>query len=243
MMILYPALDLLGGRCVRLRQGDYDQVTAYSDDPLDVAATFRAAGARWLHVVDLDAARSGQATNRAMVARLAATTGLQVQTGGGIRSMQDVEELLAAGISRLILGTAAVRDPAFTRAALSAYPERIAIGIDARDGEVGVEGWTRGGGVQALDFALRMRDWGARTLVFTDIARDGMLIGPALQATRAMVARTGLDIIASGGVGTEQDIDAVRATGAAGLIMGKAIYEGKVDLAACLKKESSLAST
>ncbi len=242
-MILYPALDLLGGRCVRLRQGDYDQVTAYSDDPLEVAASFREAGARWIHIVDLDAARTGVATNRASIARMAAATGLQVQTGGGIRSQRDVEELLAAGVSRLIVGTAAVRDPAFTRAVLSAYPAHIAIGIDARDGEVGVDGWTRGGGVQALEFALRMREWGARTVVFTDIARDGMLTGPALRETADLVARTGLEVIASGGIGSEQDIDAVRATGAAGLIIGKALYEGKVDLAACLKKESSPAST
>ncbi len=238
-MILYPAVDLLDGHCVRLRQGDYEAVTQYSDDPLAVAEGFRNAGASWIHVVDLDAARTGRAVNRVVIARIAAATGLRVQTGGGIRSMADVEALLKAGLSRLVIGTAAVRDPAFAREALAAYPDRIAIGIDARDGEVGVEGWTSGGGIQAVELALRMRELGARTVVYTDIARDGMLGGVALDKTREMVDRTGLDVIASGGVGSEQDVEEVRTTGAAGLIIGKALYEGKVDLAACLKKESS----
>ena len=237
-MILYPAIDLLDGRCVRLRQGDYEAVTRYADDPLAVAEGFRKAGAVWIHVVDLDAARIGQAVNRTVIARIAASTGLRVQTGGGIRSMADVEALLEAGLSRLVIGTAAVRDPAFAREALAAHPGRIAIGIDARDGEVGVEGWTRGGGIQAVELALRMRDLGARTVVYTDIARDGMLGGVALDKTREMVDRTGLDVIASGGVGSEQDVEEVRTTGAAGLIIGKALYEGKVDLGACLRKES-----
>lgn len=238
-MILYPAIDLLDGRCVRLRQGDYEAVTRYADDPIAVAEGFRKAGAAWIHVVDLDAARTGHAVNRTVISRIAAATGLRIQTGGGIRSMADVEALLEAGLSRLVIGTAAVRDPAFAREVLAAHPDRIAIGIDARDGEVGVEGWTRGGGIQAVELALRMRELGARTVVYTDIARDGMLGGVALDNTREMVDRTGLAVIASGGVGSEQDIEEVRTTGAAGLIIGKAIYEGKVDLAACLKKESS----
>ncbi|MBP7401484.1 MAG: 1-(5-phosphoribosyl)-5-[(5-phosphoribosylamino)methylideneamino]imidazole-4-carboxamide isomerase [Clostridia bacterium] len=241
-MIIYPAIDLLGGRCVRLRQGDYEDATRYSDDPLAVAAGFREAGAEWIHIVDLDAARTGLPVNRPVILRIAAQTGLHIQTGGGIRSMESVEALLAAGLSRLVLGTAAVRDPAFARAALAAYPDRIAIGIDARDGEAGVDGWTRGGGVDAVVLALRMRDLGARTLVYTDISRDGMLGGAALESTREMVERTGIAVIASGGIGSLRDIEDVRATGAAGVIVGKAIYEGKVDLGACLRNGSSPAS-
>ena len=238
-MILYPAIDLLGGRCVRLRQGDYAVVTAYADDPLAVAVGFRDAGASWIHIVDLDAARSGLPVNRPLIARISASTGLSIQTGGGIRSMEAVEELFAAGLSRLVLGTSAVRDPDFVRAALTRYADRIAIGIDARDGEVGIHGWTSGSGVKAVDFALQMKALGALTVVYTDIARDGMLGGAALDKTREMVERTGLAVIASGGIGSEQDIEDVRATGAAGVIVGKAIYEGKVDLAKCLKRESS----
>ncbi len=242
-MIVYPAIDLLGGRCVRLRQGDYTAVTAYSDDPVTVATGFKAAGAEWIHIVDLDAARSGLPVNRPLIARISADTGLRIQTGGGIRSMAAVEELLAAGLSRLVLGTSAVRDPAFVREALAKYADRIAIGIDARDGEVGVDGWTTGSGMKAVDFALQMKDIGARTIVYTDIARDGMLGGAALEKTREMVERTALAVIASGGIGSEKDIEDVLSTGAAGVIVGKAIYEGKVDLARCLKNVSSPAST
>ena len=242
-MILYPAIDLLGGRCVRLRQGDYADVTAYSDDPLAVALAFREAGADWIHIVDLDAARTGLPVNRPLIRRICAETGLSIQSGGGIRSMAAIEELLAAGLSRLVLGTSAVRDPAFTREALSKYADRIAIGIDARDGEVGTDGWTSGSGMRAVDFAQRMKSLGARTVVYTDIARDGMLAGTALDKTREMVEATGLQVIASGGIGTEQDIRDVQKTGAAGVIIGKALYEGKVDLAKCLKNASSPAWT
>jgi phosphoribosylformimino-5-aminoimidazole carboxamide ribotide isomerase len=232
-MVVYPAIDLLGGRCVRLRQGDYDQVTVYSDDPLAVARGFRDAGASWVHVVDLDAARSGVPVHHALIARIKAETGLSVQTGGGVRGMATLEALLSAGVDRVVLGTSAVRDREFTEAALRRYAAQVAIGVDARDGEVSVDGWTAGGGVRTLDFARRMEALGARTLIHTDIARDGMLTGPALAATEVLVRGTSLDIVASGGIGTLADIEAVRGIGAAGVIVGKAIYEGRVDLRAC----------
>lgn len=232
-MIVYPAIDLLGGRCVRLRQGDYAQATVYSDDPVAVARGFRDAGAAWIHVVDLDAARSGVPVHHALIARIRAETGLRVQTGGGVRGMDVLEAHLAAGVERVVLGTAAVKDRAFTEEALRRHGDRIAIGIDARGGEVSVDGWTAGGGVRAADFARTMEALGARTVVFTDIARDGMLAGPAIEATAELVRGTGLAVIASGGIGSQADIDAVRAVGAAGVIVGKAFYEGKVDLAAC----------
>ncbi len=232
-MIVYPAIDLLGGRCVRLRQGDYAQATVYSDDPVAVARGFRDAGAAWIHVVDLDAARSGVPVHHALVARIRAETGLRVQTGGGVRGMDVLEAHLAAGVERVVLGTAAVKDRAFTEEALRRHGDRIAIGIDARGGEVSVDGWTAGGGVRAADFARTMEALGARTVVFTDIARDGTLAGPALDATAELVRGTGLAVIASGGIGSQADIEAVRGIGAAGVIVGKALYEGKVDLAAC----------
>lgn len=237
-MIIYPAIDLLGGQCVRLRQGDYHQVTVYNPDPLAVAMQFRQAGATWLHVVDLDAARSGVPAHADLIARIRRETGLQVQTGGGIRDMAHVTALLEkARIDRIVLGTAAVRDRAFTLEVLRHYPERTAIGIDARNGEVSVAGWTQGSGLDALTFARAMADAGARLAIYTDISRDGMLGGAATDSTRAMVQNSGLAIIASGGIGSIDDIEAVRLTGAAGVIVGKAIYEGKVRLEQCWPKE------
>jgi phosphoribosylformimino-5-aminoimidazole carboxamide ribotide isomerase len=234
-MVVYPAIDLLGGRCVRLRQGDYAQVTVYSDDPVAVAMGFREAGAEWVHVVDLDAARSGVPEHHGLIARIRAETGLRVQTGGGVRNLASLEAHLSAGVERVVLGTSAVKDRPFTTEALRRFGSAIAIGIDARGGEVSVDGWTSGGGVKALEFAGWMEALGARTAIFTDIARDGMLAGPALDATAELVRGTGLAVIASGGIGALADIEAVRAVGAAGVIVGKALYEGKVDLAACLR--------
>jgi phosphoribosylformimino-5-aminoimidazole carboxamide ribotide isomerase len=237
-MIIYPAIDLLGGRCVRLKQGRYDQVTVYHEDPLAAARLFKEAGAPWLHVVDLDAARSGVPMHGEMIAAIRRQTGLKIQTGGGIRSLEHLRFLLEElGIERVVLGTAAVRDRPFAEQALRLYPERIAIGIDARDGEVSVDGWTQGSGLAALDFARLMAAAGARLAVYTDISRDGMLAGAATGAIRTMVRSSGLSIIASGGIGSPADIEAVRQTGAAGLIVGKAIYEGKVDLKTCWPKE------
>lgn len=237
-MIIYPAIDLLGGQCVRLRQGRYDQVTVYHQDPLQVARNFRDAGASWLHIVDLDAARTGVPVHAEMIAAIRRTTGLKVQTGGGIRNFAHVQDLLEDnGIDRIVLGTAAVRDRAFTEEVLRLYPDRTAIGIDARDGEVSVDGWTHGSGIKALDFAKMMAEAGAKLAIFTDISRDGMLSGSATDSILSMVKDSGLKIIASGGIGSMADIEAVRQTGAAGVIVGKAIYEGKVKLEQCWPKE------
>lgn len=236
-MIIYPAIDLLGGHCVRLRQGDYAQVTVYNTDPLDMARQFQAAGAPWLHVVDLDAAKSGIPVHAELIARIRRETGLQIQTGGGIRQMSHVQTLLEDfGIDRIVLGTAAVRDRAFTEKVLQLYPDRVAIGIDARNGEVSVDGWTQGSGLKALDFAKMMASVGARLAIFTDISRDGMMSGSANESNKLLVEQSGLAIIASGGIGSYEDIEAVRETGAAGVIVGKAIYEGKVRLEQCWPK-------
>lgn len=236
-MIIYPAIDLLGGQCVRLRQGDYAQVTVYNSDPLDMARQFQAAGAPWLHVVDLDAAKSGIPVHAELIARIRRETGLKIQTGGGIRQMSHVQTLLEDfGIDRIVLGTAAVRDRKFTEEVLRLYPDRVAIGIDARNGEVSVDGWTQGSGLKALDFAKMMTSVGARLAIFTDISRDGMMSGSANESNKLLVEQSGLAIIASGGIGSYEDIEAVRETGAAGVIVGKAIYEGKVRLEQCWPK-------
>jgi len=235
-MIILPAIDLLGGRCVRLKQGRYDDVTVYNEDPLAQAWEFKEAGASWIHIVDLDAAKSGIPTNHEIIKEIAVKTGLKVDTGGGIRNMDTLTSLIEEyGVSRCVLGTSAIKDRPFTEAALAKYGSKIAIGIDAKGGEVAVDGWTSGSGVKAVDFALTMKSLGASTVIFTDIARDGMLTGPAFDATKEMVDKTGLDIIASGGIGSDEDIYYIRKSGAAGVIVGKAYYEGRVDLKKCLQ--------
>ncbi|NLW88656.1 MAG: 1-(5-phosphoribosyl)-5-[(5-phosphoribosylamino)methylideneamino]imidazole-4-carboxamide isomerase [Clostridiaceae bacterium] len=243
-MIIYPAIDLLDGKCVRLRQGKYEEVTVYSEDPVDVARGFREQGATWVHIVDLNAARTGRPANQEIIRRIAAETGLAVQTGGGIRNMQTVYRLLSIyDVTRCVLGTSAIRDRAFTEEALRRFPDNVAVGIDARDGEVAADGWTSGSGLKTVEFAKTMQEIGAKTVIFTDITRDGMMTGPATDQTQELVSATRLNVIASGGIGSEQDIDKIRKSGCSGVIVGKAIYEGKVRLSECLQKESSLAST
>lgn len=237
-MIIYPAIDLLGGKCVRLRQGDYNQVTVYSDDPLEMAREFQQAGAEWLHIVDLDAARTGAPVHAGLIHEICESTGVKVQTGGGIRNMQHLKILLEEfGIDRAVLGTAAVRDRNFTQLALDSFGSRIAIGIDARDGEVNISGWTSGSGISSSDFAVAMAQAGAETIIYTDISRDGMLVGPSLASTAELIEKTKIDIIASGGIGSMEDINAVKKIGAAGVIVGRAIYEGKVRLDQCWQNE------
>ena len=230
-MIILPAVDLLGGKAVRLKQGKYDQVTVYSDDPVSQAVGFLEAGAEWIHVVDLDAARSGIPTNHMIIKEIVKETGLKVDTGGGIRNMDTLSRWIEDyGVTRCVLGTSAIKDRDFTEKALDRYGEAIAIGIDAHDGEVAVDGWTEGSGVKAVDFALTMKSLGARTVIFTDISRDGMLSGPAFDSTKEMVETTGIDIIASGGVSTIDDVKALAALGIHGAIIGKAYYTGAIDL-------------
>ncbi len=233
--ILYPAIDILDGKCVRLRQGIYKDVTVYGDDPLEMAELFKTDGATHLHIVDLNAARTGISQNSELIGEIATETGLFVQTGGGIRDLETVERMLARGVQRLILGTAAIKDKDFTAEALRKYPDKIAIGADARDGEIALEGWTRASGVKVGEFAAMAEDMGARIMIFTDIATDGMLAGTNLKALETLVKSVSMDIIASGGISSLEDLLAAKAGGAAGAIIGKAIYEGKVDLKKCLQ--------
>ena len=224
-MELYPAIDLRGGHVVRLRQGDYDDETVYGDDPVSVARSFEAAGAPWIHVVDLDAARTGEPVNRRVGAAIVDAVDIPVQTGGGVRDEAAAAALLAAGVARVVLGSAAVEDPPLVRRLASTCPERIAVGLDHRDGEVRTRGWKQGSGRALLELVAELAVPGVGALVVTDIGRDAMLVGPDLDGLASVVAATDVSVIASGGVGSLADLEALRAIGVAGVIVGKAIYE------------------
>jgi len=236
---LIPAIDLLEGRCVRLSQGRYDAATVYGDDPAAVAARFAAHPLRRLHVVDLDGARAGRPENAAAIAAILAAAGkVPVQVGGGMRTAADVETRLAQGVDRVVLGTAALRDPALVRDAARRHPGRIAVGIDARLGKVAVQGWLEASDTTARELALRFEDAGVAAIVYTDIARDGMGTGPNLEQTAALAEALAIPVIASGGVGSEDDVRrtcALAERGVAGLIVGRALYTGAVDLGRALE--------
>lgn len=240
-MYLLPAIDILGGKAVRLAKGDYDVVTVYADDPVEQARRFEAEGATWVHVVDLDGAKSGEPENAAIVERIAQATSLSVEVGGGIRSLATLERLFAAGAARAVLGTSLVNDPDFASAAVGRYGDALAAGIDAKGGEAKLAGWREGSGVQATELARQVAALGYRHLVYTDIARDGMQTGIDPQAYVAMAEAFGHPVIASGGVASVADIEALAAAGDAveGVIAGRAIYEGSLGvaegIAACAK--------
>ncbi len=233
-MDLYPAIDLRGGRVVRLHQGDFAQETVYGDDPVVVAKSFADAGAPWVHVVDLDAAKR-DGSNRDLVVAVAQAINVPVQTGGGVRD----GSLLALGVARVVLGSAAVDDPALVDHLAAAHPLQIAVGLDHRDGEVRTRGWVEGSGQRIEALVDRLTTDGVAAFVVTDIARDGVLAGPDVDGYRALVARTGIPVIASGGVGRLDDLRALRDTGVAGVIVGKALYEGRFTIdeavAACTR--------
>lgn len=240
---LFPAIDLRRGRCVRLEKGDAERETAYGDDPLAVAEGFAAAGARWVHVVDLDAA-FGDGSNRALIREIAASSGLRVQTGGGLRSEADLEAVFAAGVARAVIGTAAVEDPGLVRRAVERFGAgRIAVGLDARGRRPATRGWTEETGADLFDLARSLAELGARTIVYTDIERDGMMLGPNLAASAELAAHSGAEVVVSGGIRGEDDVAAVAeaargGAALAGVIVGKAIYEGRMDVAEALRRMS-----
>ena len=233
MIELYPAIDLRGGRCVRLYQGDYGRETVYGDDPVAQALAFEAEGAAWIHVVDLDAARSGEPVNRPVVAAIAAAVSVPVQTGGGVRDEAAAEALIDAGVARVVLGTAALEQPDLVRRLAPRFP--VAVGLDARGREVAVRGWEEGSGRDLLDVAAEFADAGVAALVVTEIGRDGTLEGPDLEGLAAVLAATDIDVIASGGVGSLDDLRALDQLSIgdrrlAGVIVGRALYEGAFTL-------------
>lgn len=233
-MYLLPAIDILGGRVVRLARGDYEAVTVYGEDPASQAITFAEQGATWVHVVDLDGARLGKPENAQVIKRIIAESGLHVEVGGGIRTLQAVEELLEAGASRLVLGTSLVRDPSFARAAVARFGgDCFTAGIDAKGGEVAIEGWREGAGVDAAELAREMVQAGFRHLVYTDIARDGMQTGVDSADYARMARAFGHPVIVSGGISCEEDIRRLAPAAASieGVIAGRAVYEGTLTVA------------
>lgn len=236
-VILFPAIDLKDGVCVRLEQGDRNRATVFNRDPAAQAHRFEAQGFRYLHLVDLDGAFAGKPMNAGAVDRILETISIPVQLGGGIRDMATVDAWLAKGVTRVIIGTAAVRDPGFVREAARQHPNRIAVGLDARDGKVAVEGWAETANISALDLARRFEDAGVAAIIYTDIARDGMLQGLNLDATIALAEAVSIPVIASGGLASLRDVRALLAPRAAklgGAIVGRALYDGRLDPAAAL---------
>ena len=233
-LTLYPAIDLKDGACVRLRRGEMDQATVYSDDPGAQARVWGNAGCSWVHVVDLNGAFAGRPVNGAAVSAILDAVDVPVQLGGGIRDMAGIEAWLAAGVARVILGSAAAKNPALVREACRAYPGRIAVGIDARDGCVATEGWAETSTLSASDLAARFGDAGVAAIIFTDIGRDGMGSGLNLERTAALADETAIPVIASGGVGGAADLRALKRTatgspGIVGVIVGRALYDGSLD--------------
>jgi phosphoribosylformimino-5-aminoimidazole carboxamide ribotide isomerase len=236
---LYPAIDLRDGHCVRLRQGDFDDETVYDDDPVRVAREFEAAGAQWIHVVDLDAARTGTRTHLDQIRLIVRSVGCKVEVGGGVRSAESALELLDAGVERVVVGTAAVERPALVEELCFEHPGRIAVGLDARGSEVAIRGWVDGSGADLVTLAERFEGIGLAALVVTEIGRDGTLEGPAFGQLGAVLAASGIPLIASGGVGTLDDLRALARLRhgdrtLAGIIVGRAIYEGRFDVAQAL---------
>ena len=229
-MYIYPAIDLYGGKAVRLFKGDYAQMTVYSDDPVSVAKDFAAAGASHIHLVDLEGAKIGRPANLAVIAKIVETTGLFAEVGGGIRDMESVDSYLGIGVSRVILGTAAVKDPDFLHAALQKYGEKIAVGVDLKDGFVAIKGWMETSDLKAEEFFEKMQKSGVKTIICTDISRDGAMKGTNRALYRALSEKFDIDLIASGGVSSMEDVMALADMKLHGAIIGKAYYIGAIDL-------------
>jgi phosphoribosylformimino-5-aminoimidazole carboxamide ribotide isomerase len=233
-MIILPAIDLIGGRCVRLRQGDYSQETVFDEDPVAVARRFEAAGAKWLHVVDLDGAREGEPKNLATIRAIVDAVRMSVEMGGGIRTTAAAQELLDLGLARVILGTRAVLEPEWLAEVAQKFPGWVALGLDARNGRVAVEGWREQSARTASDVAASVAGLPLAAIIYTDIARDGMMTGPNVEATAALAKASPFPVIASGGVTTVDDVRRLSKIGVAGAIIGRSLYEGRITLDAAL---------
>jgi phosphoribosylformimino-5-aminoimidazole carboxamide ribotide isomerase len=236
---IYPAIDIRGGKCVRLIQGDYNQETIFHDSPLEMAKQWVSEGASWLHLVDLDGARSGELINSQVIASIAQESGIFIQVGGGVRDLDRLEYLLSIGVSRVIIGSAAIDDPAFVKEALAKYPNQIAIGLDARDGYVATHGWLNQANITAVELAKKMADFGASTFIVTDIAKDGLLSGVNGEIAVEIAQSSGGQVIASGGVATTKDIEQLKtleSKGVTGVIVGKALYTGAIKLTNALEE-------
>ncbi|MBE6712541.1 MAG: 1-(5-phosphoribosyl)-5-[(5-phosphoribosylamino)methylideneamino]imidazole-4-carboxamide isomerase [Ruminococcaceae bacterium] len=234
-MLIFPAIDIVGGKAVRLFKGDYAQMTVYSDDPVSVARDFENAGAKWVHLVDLEGAKTGTTPNLETICKIVRETNLSVEVGGGIRNLETIKTYIENGVSRVILGTAAVKDPEFLEKALNIYGESIAVGVDLKDGEVAIKGWTEGSGVAAYDFCLQLQRMGVKTIICTDISKDGAMQGTNLPLYREFSEKFDLQIIASGGVSSMEDVANLNSMNLYGAIIGKAYYTGAIDLAKAIE--------
>jgi len=233
-VIIYPAIDIRGGQCVRLVEGDFNRETVFDPDPAAAALRWQADGATHIHVVDLDGAKAGQPVNLDAIRRIRGAVSASIQVGGGIRSIDHAQSVLGLGVDRVILGSTIVSDPAIAQEIANAFPVRVMAGLDARDGLLATDGWLAQSAVKATDAARAMIELGVHSIIYTDIRRDGTLTGPNLDALRDMIAIDGAEIIASGGVGGIADVESVAEAGAAGVIIGRALYDGRISLADAL---------
>ncbi|MBN2221590.1 MAG: 1-(5-phosphoribosyl)-5-[(5-phosphoribosylamino)methylideneamino]imidazole-4-carboxamide isomerase [Vallitaleaceae bacterium] len=230
-MQLYPAIDIKNGKCVRLFQGRFDQETIFAQDPSEIAKKWENLGATYIHVVDLDGALDGKWVNQEAISKIVRSVSIPVQTGGGVRSLKDIEDRLTVGIDRVIIGTMAVANPNFVKEAVERFGSKhIAVGIDAKDGMVATHGWEQVSSVEAVDFALQMKSLGVEVIIYTDISKDGTMEGPNLEQTKNLVEKSGMYIIASGGVSKIEDLEDTKRIGAKGTIIGKALYLEAIDL-------------
>ena len=232
-MIIFPAIDIRGGKCVRLFKGDFAQETVFGDKPEEMAAKWQAQGGKFLHLVDLDGALAGKSQNLDTIKKIIAAVDIPVELGGGIRTMENIDEVLALGVRRVILGSVAVKNPELVKEACSKYGDRIVVGIDAKDGIVAVDGWGVSGNVDAVELAKKMAEAGVKTIIYTDISRDGTLSGVNVEATARLARESGINVVASGGVSSIEDIKALlpyEKDGIEGVIVGKSIYTGSLDL-------------
>ena len=235
-MKIFPAIDIRGGNAVRLFQGDYNKEKVYSLNPAEVAVKFRQAGARNLHVVDLDGALEGELVNKDIIKKIAAESGLFVEVGGGVRSLTRIAEYLAAGAGRVILGSAAVQNYTLVTDAVKYFGEKVAVGVDASDGKVAVNGWKTVTDIGAMEFCAKLREDGVRTIIYTDISRDGTLSGTNLEAYRQLVGLKDVNVIASGGITYMSELEKLKEMGVSGAVLGKAVYDGAIDLSAAVKE-------
>ncbi|MDO5388435.1 MAG: 1-(5-phosphoribosyl)-5-[(5-phosphoribosylamino)methylideneamino]imidazole-4-carboxamide isomerase [Clostridia bacterium] len=229
-MQIYPAIDIIDGKAVRLSQGSFKNVTVFNDSPVEAAKNWVEAGATYIHIVDLDGARYGKTYVTEIIKDIKSKYNIKIETGGGVRTMSDIDDRINAGASRVIIGTAAVKDPQLVKEAVEKYGDKIAVGVDAKDGMAAISGWEEVSNVSAVELCLKMKSYGVNTIIYTDISKDGMMCGPNIASTKELIEKTGMDIIASGGVSQMKDIENVSSIKAAGVIIGKALYNGALDL-------------
>ena len=235
-MIIYPAIDLKNGQCVRLKQGNFNDVTNYDIDPVNRAKIWESGGAKYIHVVDLDGARTGNGENLKAIENIVKAVKVPVQTGGGIRTLKDIEERISAGVSRVIIGTAAVDNPGLVEIAVKVYGDKIAVGVDASNGFVAIDGWEKVTDIKAVDLCIKMKDMGVKTIIYTDISKDGMMAGPNIESTKEIIDKTKMDVIASGGISSFEDLQKIVDIKACGAIIGKALYNGTLELGDVIKR-------